>query len=404
MQLEIKGAVSGSAGNERIRVLELATMFGMGGISRHVLALGGWLRERGHDVYYAGSPGPWLDESKDAAFLPVDVHRASGDREGASLTERLKHLASGASILRGWLRSNPVDVIHAHESAPALVARLATIGRNLPIIVTYHGSQPARARQFGTIAKWCADKIVCVSNRSAEDLATIGGVPRSKLRVIGLGLAEPPNLDPGRILALRRQLLGDEGVVLVMTIARLTEQKGIDTLIEVARLVVSEQPDVRFAIVGDGPLAEKTEAQIREAGLQGRVHLLGRSEEPHLHLAAADMFLLTSRWEALPFTIAEAFQAGLPAIATDCGGVAELIDDSVGRVLPVGDVEALSNAVLSLARDPEMRDSQAAASLARSHEDRFQLDHNHKQIEALYRELVDSRSRQALRSSRSTNQ
>ncbi|MDZ4762757.1 MAG: glycosyltransferase family 4 protein [Alphaproteobacteria bacterium] len=375
-----------------MRVLEMATMFGMGGISRHVLSLGGWLRQRGHDVHYAGSPGLWLDDSKDARFLSLDVHRASGDRDGAGITERFKYLAFSARGLRRWLQFNPVDVIHAHESAPALVARLAAIGGNLPIVVTYHGSQPARARRFGTIAKRCADKIVCVSNRSAEDLATVGGVPRSKLQVIGLGLAEPPDLDPQRILALRRQLLGDDGRVLVTTIARLTEQKGIDILIKVARLVVSEQPDVRFAIVGDGPLAMMASTQIKEAGLQGHVQLLGRSEEPHLHLAAADMFLLTSRWEALPFTIAEAFQAGLPAIATDCGGVTELVDDSVGRVLRIGDIDGLSKAVLSLARDPGMRASMAVAALARSHEDRFQLDHNHKKIEALYRKLVDSHS------------
>ena len=160
-----------------------------------------------------------------------------------------------------------------------------------------------------------------------------------------------------------------------------------------SREVAARNPRVRFAVVGAGPQEELAVEWARQAGVGDKIGFVGRSAEPHLYLAAADIFLLTSRWEALPFTIAEAFQMGVPAIATDCGGVAELIDDSVGKVTAVGDVPALSEAVLKIAGDPVLRARMAEAALARSREDRFKHDYNNRRVEAVYREMVAARRR-----------
>jgi len=140
--------------------------------------------------------------------------------------------------------------------------------------------------------------------------------------------------------------------------------------------------------VGDGAGQAEAEGWAAAAGISDKLHFVGRSEEPHLYLRAADMFLLTSRWEALPFTIAEAFQTGTPAVATDCGGVAELIDASVGRVVPIGDVETIAQAVVEIADDDAGRKLMAANALARSREDRFSPEHVHLQLEAVYREVA----------------
>jgi len=105
-------------------------------------------------------------------------------------------------------------------------------------------------------------------------------------------------------------------------------------------------------------------------------------------LAAADIFILTSRWEALPISIVEAFRAGLPVIATDCGGVKELVDDAVGRLCQVGDVDGLAEAVLELAGNRDLRAqlSQNATELSQS--DRFDPDHVHGEFERFYQSLV----------------
>ena len=379
---------SAGAGDAPLRILEMSTIFHVGGITRHVLALGDWLRARGHQVSFAGSPGAWLNPTLDPAFIALDIHGVSGERGDSGVLKRVGKLAATALALRRRLKAHPVDVIHAHESAPALVARLATVGLGVPIAVTYHGSAPERIGQFGAVVRRAADRVIAVSRRSAEDLATRGGVPRDKLQVVGLGLNAPPPVDPARVEALRREMLGEGGRLLVTTIARLAEQKGIDVLIEVARRVVAARPDIHFSVVGDGPLDGIAQGWAHDAGVADHVHFVGRSNQPELHLAAADVFLLTSRWEALPFTIAEAFQQGVPAIATDCGGVAELIDETVGRVLPIGDAEGLAAAILAVADDGDLRKRMAAAAVVRGGEDRFTHDFNNRQLEAAYQDLA----------------
>jgi glycosyltransferase involved in cell wall biosynthesis len=370
-----------------LRILEMPTRFGMGGIARHVLGLSAWLAARGHAVHLAGTPSLWAGPVTHPGFLALDL--AAVSEEGGSLPARLLAAARAAARLRAWLRANPVDLIHAHESAPALVARLARPGLGLPLAVTYHGAEPGRVAAFGRIARG-ADLVITPSHRSAADLAAAGGVPRAKLRVIGLGVAPPPPADPAAVAALRAALLGDGGQ-LVVTLARITRQKGIDILLETAARVTAADPSVRFALVGDGEARAAMEARAAALGLGPRFVFAGRTETPHLFLRAADLFLLTSRWEALPFTIVEAFQAGLPAVATDCGGVAELIDGTVGAVVPREDVPAIAAAVQALLGDPARRRAMAAAALARAGEPRFDPAHVHARFEETYRALAGGR-------------
>ena len=369
-----------------LRILQLNTTYGVGGITRHVLDLSRWLRGHGQTVFFAGTPGPWLSPEAEPDFLVLDARKVSG--EGRGVVSRLFYALASARKLRRWLRRHPVDLIHAHESAPALIARLASLGLGIPIALTYHGSEPERLGQYSAIARFAADRVISVSRRSGRDLVERGGLPPERLRVIGLGVKPAPSVEPDRIAATRAALIGPEGRLLVATVARICEQKGIDVLIEVVRRVVAERRDIDFVLVGDGPDQAQAEGWAAAAGVSDRLRFAGRSEEPHLYLQAADLFLLTSRWEALPFTIVEAFQAGTPAVATDCGGVAELIDDSVGRISAVGDAEALARAVISLADDDEARARMNAAALARSREARFSPDHIHQELLAAYRELA----------------
>jgi glycosyltransferase involved in cell wall biosynthesis len=392
MSQTMNASASAARAAPPLRILEMCTIFGVGGIARHVLELSAWMKAQGHQVDFAGSPGAWLNPGLQPGFVELTTQDVSGDGDTHDILSRVTHVFRSARALRAWLKKNPVDVIHAHESAPALVARVATLGMNIPIAVTYHGSHIGRVPQFGAIARFSTDLTLTVSHRSARDLASLGKVPTERLKVIGLGVKPPPAIDAARVAALRSQLLGPDGELLVVMIARLSEQKGIDVFIQAARAVVAQRPDIRFAVVGDGPQEAEALAWAEAAGVAGHVTFVGRSEEPHLYLAAADIFLLTSRWEALPFTIAEAFQNGVPAIATDCGGVAELIDDTVGRVLPVGDAPAIASAILEVAGDDALRARMAAAAKARSREDRFSPDHIHRQIEQTYRDLAKAKA------------
>jgi glycosyltransferase involved in cell wall biosynthesis len=259
----------------------------------------------------------------------------------------------------------------------------------IPLAVTYHGSEPERIAGFGKIAGKC-DLVITPSHRSAEDLASIGGVPRDKLKVIGLGVNPAPDDPEDEIAALRHDLLGD-GERLIITVARLEYQKGIDILIDCVARLKTTHPGYRFVVAGDGVDEEKYKDLAREKGVGDHLRFLGRVNRPHLYLRASDLFLLTSRWEALPFTIVEAFQAGVPTVATACSGVVELIDGAVGAVAPIGDVPAICAAVTDILDDEPQRLAMAAAALARSREDRFDPAWVHAQFEQTYLELAEKR-------------
>ncbi len=366
-----------------LHVLELGTQLGVGGITRHILALRAWLQEHGHRVSLAGAPDVWVNSGNDPDYLELPINKVGG--EGGAIPRRLFTALSAARKLRKWLRANPVDILHAHDSAPALVANLARRGLNIPLIVTYHGSEPERIAAFGRIARGC-DLVITPSHKSAEDLARIGKVPAQKLKVVGLGVDRPPPVSAEQVARLRQDLLGD-GDRVIMTIVRLAHQKGIDVLIDCVARLKQTHPGWRFVVAGDGPDEAKLHALAAARGVLPNLRFIGRTSEPHLHLRAADLFLLTSRWEALPFTIVEAFQAGTPAVATACSGVVELIDDTVGRVAPIGDIPAICTAVETVLADEPCRKAMSAAALARAQEDRFNPDWVHPQFEQLYQSL-----------------
>jgi len=369
-----------------MRILQLCTRFPPGGIQRHVIDLTLGLRERGHHVAIAGTRGAWMDETIDPDFFPIDVHNVAA--EGGPLSRRLWTAVKSGLALRKIVVREQIDLVHAHESAPALVGWVATRRLRRPVVVTFHGAEPERIGEFGRIARMTADLIVTPSRNSAKDLMEKGGVPESKLRVMGLGVQQKPRPAAHEVDALRRELLGDEGRALIVTVARLAHQKGIDILVEAARRALTADPSLRFIVVGDGPQREEAHRWAQEAGVQDQVRFVGHSDNAPLYLAAADLFFLPSRWESLPITIVEAFQQATPVVATDTAGVVELVDASVGRVVPIGDVNAMAHAIIDLTGDPAQLARMAEAALARAAEPRFSPPHVHETFEALYADML----------------
>jgi glycosyltransferase involved in cell wall biosynthesis len=367
-----------------LKILQLNTNFRPGGIQRHILDLSDWLRARGHVVHLGGTPGPWAGPELTEGFLEVPTREVSW--EGGAPHKRARALAVAVPRLRHFVKKNGIELVHSHESAPALVARLALVGTGVKQVVTYHGSAPDRIGQYAKISR-SADLVLTPSHASASDLCKIGGLPNEKVKVLGLGLRPPKPSDPEALHALREDLLGD-GRQLVVVIARITRQKGIDILIDVVARMKQTHPHVRFALVGPGPDEAAMKALAGERGVGTHLTFVGATDRPHDYLRAADLFLLTSRWESLPFTIQEAFQVGTPTVATACSGVVELIDDTVGRVAPIGDVPAIARAVAEVLENDTMRAAMAAAALERSCEDRFNPDWVHDQFEKIYTSVI----------------
>ena len=133
--------------------------------------------------------------------------------------------------------------------------------------------------------------------------------------------------------------------------ARLAPEKGHRVLLQAAARLDTAHPDVHYLLLGDGPLRQQLQAQVSECGLHARVHFLGfRQDIPRL-LAASDLAVLPSFVEGVPAAILEAMASGLPVIATNVGGVREvLIDGAMGRIISPGNADQLAQALQQLLR------------------------------------------------------
>ncbi len=368
-----------------LRLLELATNFRPGGIQRHVLDLTEDLRGLGHQVTLAGDGGDWSDANQ--IRIPLNTVSA----HGGALLKRVSAIWPCVRGLRRAIKADGIQLVHAHETAPAIVARLATLGLNVPVVMTFHGSAPSREVSVARTARWCADMTISPSRDGIDRLVSHGLKPE-KGRAMGLGVSPMPDVPPETASALRAQLLDGREGPLILSLSRLDVQKGIDVMVDVAARVTAQLPGATFVVAGKGKEDHAVHRWAQEAGVTDAMKFIGSITNVGEHLAASDLFLLTSRWENLPISIVESFRAGVPVIATDCGGVRELVDDHVGALVPVEDAAASAQAILRHLCDPDLLAQAGANALVRSHEDRFTPSKIHENYAALYQEVLDRQS------------
>jgi glycosyltransferase involved in cell wall biosynthesis len=208
-------------------------------------------------------------------------------------------------------------------------------------------------RLLGTSVRFfypLADFRTVISQRSADSLARLSGLPREMFEVLGNPISPPAEVATN---AEAEALWGDTEERLI-NIGSLKPQKNQRLLIEAfARL--ESRPNAKLMILGEGDLRADLAAQAREAGVADRVIMPGFFVDPWPFLASADLFVLSSDWEGLPLVIAEAMHAGLRIVSTDCpSGPAELLDGGkYGRLVPVGDAVALADAIDEALAEPK---------------------------------------------------
>jgi glycosyltransferase involved in cell wall biosynthesis len=149
----------------------------------------------------------------------------------------------------------------------------------------------------------------------------------------------------------------------LVTVGSLIATKRMEDVLAAAALLREYQPDLRVAVVGEGPLERSLRVQAASLGIAGMVDFLGFQEEVETVYAQSAIFVLASRYEGLSIATAEAMASGLPAVVSDVGEMRTLVRDGEnGYVFPVGDVEALVRAVSALLRDEGHRDEVGAAA------------------------------------------
>ncbi|MEV6414861.1 glycosyltransferase family 4 protein [Kribbella sp. NPDC051718] len=292
-----------------------------GGIGQHVASLVPRFLEAGHEVVVCAPPG--TAEHFDFGDATVVVQAAG---------------------LRGC------DVIHAHGYR-AGTAALRDRANLRPLVVTWHnailttGPRGVVMRLGQRLVARGADLTLGASSDLVELAKSLGA------RKVELAPVAAPALPEARTPAAEvREALGVSDGPLVLSVGRLAPQKDYPTLLSVAAAVASQRSDATFVVVGDGPLKENLQARIDAEALP--VRLLGHRSDVADLLGAADVFLLTSHWEARALVLQEAVQAGVPVVATAVGGVPELVRDSAVLAAP-GDAAALAAGVQEVFSDPD---------------------------------------------------
>ena len=322
-----------------MNVLHINDQREWGGGEQQTAYLAEGLAARGHRIYLAARPDgalhTKLHPSNNLTCLPL----ALGGEWDIRSAWRLSRL----------MISENIDIIHAHTGHAHTLACLARrMAGRARVIVSRRVAFPPRQNPLSRFKYRCPDCYIAISDCVAQALMAFG-VPESKVTVVHSGIdmqrfTEEP--------LSRREIGVPEGVPLLGAVGSLVEAKDHATLIAAMRIVVDTEPLIRLVIAGEGPLRTEIELQILHLGLEDNVILLGhRTDIPQL-LAALDVFVMSSVSEGLGTSVLDALACGLPVVATQAGGIPEMIHNGeTGILVPTGNPEALAEGLLRLLRD-----------------------------------------------------
>jgi glycosyltransferase involved in cell wall biosynthesis len=249
-------------------------------------------------------------------------------------------------------------LLHAHWWMPGgLVGALAALVTRVPLVITTHGTDIEMLRR----TRWAkplacfvfarAHAIVCVSTYLREQLVTLDVVDAARVYVVPQPVH--PLFEDWR-LEIRDSTRQSPISNLVLTVARLTKQKSIDTLIDALAILRARGCDARVKIIGDGPERDALEQYAREANVREYVEFVGALPQAELpaHYASAAVFVLPSIREGVGLVFAEALLCGTPVIGTASGGVTDIIrDGETGLLFPERDARALADVIERVLRD-----------------------------------------------------
>jgi glycogen(starch) synthase len=365
-----------------VRVLYLTELFWpyVGGVEVHAASFLPAMRERGYDFRIATSHGR-LDLPDEDEWEGFRVHRLP--LVGALTARDADATAEALAGLARIKRDFAPDLVHVNLSGATVFFHVRTDrARRAPTLVSVRVSPRGLLTTSGTVLGELFDGAAWVTANSAAvhaDLLELTPALAGRSSVVYSGFGEPPPAAPY------------PGGAFVVGFGRIVRDKGFDVLVEAFARVFASRPDARLVVAGDGGERAALAARARELGVESAVELPGWLETKDIPalLACAAVVVVPSRWrEAFGLAALQAGFAGRPVVATDVGGLPEIVEDgATGVLVPPDDAEAVAAAVLTLLDSPE----RAAALGRRAREralERFSWSAHLDAYDALYRRVA----------------
>jgi glycosyltransferase involved in cell wall biosynthesis len=371
-----------------MRIVYVLTSLGMGGAEKLALALAERMEKRGHEVALLVLMPPVSEE------WPTKLRKIHLGMYRSPVS-----LIAGLARARRFVSEFHPDLIHSHSFHANLFARLLKLMAARPVVLStihnvYEGGW-LRMLAY-RLTDGLSRRTVAVSEAAARRFVACGAVPERKCAVIPNaieGSEFAPNADQGKRI---REEMGSgaepgDSPFIWIAVGRIVPAKDYPNLIRAFAEVRKQRPDARLWVAGEGQEAELSVLRdlAAELGVSEAIRWMGLRRDVPALLDAADGFVSASAWEGMPLAVGEAMLMEKPVVATDAGGVGELVGDA-GLVVPARDSEVLAEAMIDFMR----RTREDRLLLGRKARKRvlqeFSMDAAVENWEAMYQELVES--------------
>jgi glycosyltransferase involved in cell wall biosynthesis len=315
-------------------------------------------------------------------------------RRSASFTD-----ISNILRMRKIIKENKYDIVHCHSTKAGFVGRLAAfVSRHPNVIYSPHGFMFCDNRifmkrflylQMEKYLGYLTQKLIAVSG-SERDLALEHNIVPNKKIITLFNSIDPSDYDDFSYINNIQEKLTSGSEIILGTVGRLYYQKDPITLIKSFKIINDKFPNTKLVIVGDGPLEQVCIKLIHNLGLDTKIELAGYQRNSKIYYKMFDIFMLSSHYEGLPYSLLEAMSMGIPAVGTNVVGIKDLIfNGRTGYLAEEGDFKGLAVSVINLLSNPQLL-SEFSENAKKITRENFNFNNGIREYEEFYSSLCFS--------------
>jgi glycosyltransferase involved in cell wall biosynthesis len=340
-------------------ILFLGSQMAVGGAQRVLLTQARWFHQQGYRVTVAFFYDKEQLHEKWAAEYPFRILDVRIKKGAAGL------LQTGGSLISfyAFLRREQFDIVETFTPHSNLLGLPLAMLAGVPVrVASHHGVIENFPHWMGRLHGWMVNSritssLVAVSSRVYQHTTQNEGVKQANLELIPNGVFIPEG-EEWDDHALRSELDVDDENHLIISVGRITSQKGHAYLVDAIPEIVKRHPKAVFVFVGEGPLQDDLAVKAHKLGIEHAARFLGTRDDVYALLSIADVFVLPSISEGMPMALLEAMGMGTAVVATNLEGIADVVvDGQHGLLVPPAEVKSLSVSILRLLDDADLREN-----------------------------------------------